>query len=660
MNWREFNTQYLNQEIYQLWQKLQCTIHSSDSTAPLPQLPKIEQPEGVPLPTLEILCKKFGLCEVERDVLLLCVAAEIDLSINQLLGQCSGDNETRFPTLHLALNLTSDPGIHAFNQESPIFYWNIVEVATSGHLISAPLKIQPWALQYILGYNYIPPNFVGALTPKRVDSPLESIPESYEDRATELLKLWTNASTPNRIVQLIGPDADANQHIAEMVCTHLRLSLYTIDLDTFLRLSLTDFNHWLLWWHRRAILQGHVLLIHDTGFLPPDRRATLVKDLTTILTTTLVFSSDKRQSDLAAPTIDIKPLTTFEQKAIWQDLLGETEPELPLETLAPALGPLVSHFNLNAATIHTICGRAIAHIEAEALNQPNEIKALLWQYCRTESRSNLEGLVERIEPKTTWNELVLTDESIGELRQIISTARRRDKVQSDWKMGGDSGRGMGLMGMFFGPPGTGKTTAAEIIALELGLDLYRVDVSQVSDKYIGETEKKLKKIFDESEKSGALLVFDEADSLIGKRTDVKDSKDRYANQSTSYLLQRMEAYIGIAILTTNLPHAIDAAFLRRMQFKVRFEYPTLEQRLEIWKRQFPKEAPIEGLSFQRLAQLNVSGAIIRNIAKAGAYLAADEVEGKQVIRMQHLLAAAWRECLKQGRPITDEEIRGWV
>jgi SpoVK/Ycf46/Vps4 family AAA+-type ATPase len=233
-------------------------------------------------------------------------------------------------------------------------------------------------------------------------------------------------------------------------------------------------------------------------------------------------------------------------------------------------------------------------------------------------------------------------------------------VQSDWKMGGNSGRGMGLMGIFFGPPGTGKTTAAEIIALELGLDLYRVDLSQVSDKYIGETEKKLKKIFDEAEKSGALLVFDEADALIGKRTDVKDSKDRYANQSTSYLLQRMEAYTGIAILTTNLPNAIDPAFSRRMQFKVRFEYPTLEQRLEIWKRQFPKEAPIEGLSFQRLAQLNVSGAIIRNIALAGAYLAADEVDGKQSIQMQHLLAAAWRECLKQGRPITDEEIRGWV
>jgi hypothetical protein len=663
MNWRDFNAQYLDREIFQLRQKIQQALSPSDPAEPIPSQPEVLQPESLPLPTLEVLCAKFGLSRLERDILLLCVAAETDFACSQLFTQISGSSKYPLPTIHLALNVSSYRGGFVFNQELPLFFWKIVDIVStaSGVLITAPLKIQPWALQYILGYNYTPPYFVGALTPKRVDSSLESIPESYGDRASELLKLWTeDPDNPSRIVQLCGPDADANQHIAEMVCTHLGRSLYTIDLDAFMRLSLTDFNHWLLWWHRRAILQGHVLLIHDTGFLPPDRRATLVKDLTTTLTTTLVFSSDKRQSDLAAPTIDIKPLTTFEQKAIWQDLLGETKPELPLDTLAPALSTLVSHFNLNAAIIHTICGRAIARIEAQALVEPQAINNLLWHYCRTEARSNLEGLVERIEPKTTWDELVLIDEATGILRRIISTARNRNKVQSDWKMGGNSGRGMGLAVLFFGPPGTGKTTAAEIIARELGLDLYRVDVSQISDKYIGETEKKLKKVFDEAEKSGALLVFDEADALIGKRTDVKDSKDRYANQSVSYLLQRMEQYRGLAILTTNLPNAIDSAFSRRMKFKVRFEYPTLEQRLEIWKRQFPQETPTEGLSFQRLAQLNISGAIIRNIALGGAFLAIDEEEGKQAIRMQHLLTAAWQECLKEGRPITDEEIRGWV
>jgi SpoVK/Ycf46/Vps4 family AAA+-type ATPase len=661
MNWRDFNTQYLNREIVLLQLKLQDFLSSPDSAELIPQPPEIDKPKDFLAPTLEILCTKFGLSEIEREILIMCVAAEISFSASKLLGQAIGNDKYPLPTLNLALALSPNPGIYVFNRNLPLFERKIVDAKSTGVLVTAPLKIYPWALQYILGYDYNPPEYLGALTPEEVDSPLESIPESYGERASELLSLWTeDAYTANRIVQLCGPDTEANQHIADMVCRHLGLALYTIDLDAFTCLDPNGFNDWLLWWHRRALLQKQVLLINCTDTLPPDRTMSLVKDLKKAISTYLIFSGSDRIPEVSAPTIDIKPLSPLEQKAIWQNLLSKIEAEVPTDTLTTPIGPLVSHFNLNAATIHTICGRASARIEAQDLTEPKEIKDLLWHYCRTESRSSLEGLVQRIEPKTTWDELVLTDESTGELHQIISTARTRNKVQGDWKMGGNSGRGTGLMGMFYGPPGTGKTTAAEIIARELGLDLYRVDLSQVSDKYIGETEKKLKKIFDEAEKSGAQLVFDEADALIGKRTDVKDSKDRYANQSTSYLLQRMEAYAGIAILTTNLPNAIDAAFSRRMQFKVRFEYPTVEQRFEIWQRQFPQEAPTEGLSFQRLAQLNVSGAIIRNIAPAGAHLAADEGDGQQVIRMQHLLAAARRECLKQGRPITDEEIRGWV
>jgi SpoVK/Ycf46/Vps4 family AAA+-type ATPase len=209
----------------------------------------------------------------------------------------------------------------------------------------------------------------------------------------------------------------------------------------------------------------------------------------------------------------------------------------------------------------------------------------------------------------------------------------------------------------YGPSGTGKTTAAEIIAHDLNLDLYRVDLSQVSSKYIGETEKNLKKVFAAAESSGAVLLFDEADSIIGKRSEVKDARDRYANQEVGYLLQAMENYSGLAILTTNLPNSLDTAFMRRIRFSIRFEYPTPEERAQIWKRNFPEMAPTLNLSYQRLAQLNVSGASIRNIAMGGAFVAAQD---DAPIQMKHILQAARAELLKLGRSITDQEIRGWV
>jgi SpoVK/Ycf46/Vps4 family AAA+-type ATPase len=178
----------------------------------------------------------------------------------------------------------------------------------------------------------------------------------------------------------------------------------------------------------------------------------------------------------------------------------------------------------------------------------------------------------------------------------------------------------------------------------------------VSDKYIGETEKNLAKVFDMAESSGALLLFDEADSIIGKRSEVKDSKDRYANQEVGYLLQRMEAYSGIAILTTNLPNAIDTAFMRRIKYSIRFEYPNPEQRVMIWGKAFPEKAPKEALPPQLLAQLNISGASIQSIAFSAAFLAAAE---NKPISMEHVLKATRAEYQKQGRTITDREIQGW-
>ena len=198
--------------------------------------------------------------------------------------------------------------------------------------------------------------------------------------------------------------------------------------------------------------------------------------------------------------------------------------------------------------------------------------------------------------------------------------------------------------------------AAEVLANELRLDLYRIDLACIVSKYIGETEKNLRRIFDKAEDGAAILLFDEADALFGKRSEVKDSHDRYANIEVSYLLQRMESYRGLAILTTNMRTSIDAAFLRRLRFVVEFPLPTSIQRSEIWRRIFPADAPTQGLDYDKLARLNIPGGNIRNIALCAAFLAA---EAGTPIRMSHIREAATVEYNKIERSLTESETGGW-
>jgi SpoVK/Ycf46/Vps4 family AAA+-type ATPase len=243
------------------------------------------------------------------------------------------------------------------------------------------------------------------------------------------------------------------------------------------------------------------------------------------------------------------------------------------------------------------------------------------------------------------------------LRQLAAHLRQRVRVYRDWGFGDRASRGLGVSALFSGESGTGKTLAAEVLASALDLDLYRIDLSSVVSKYIGETEKNLRRVFDAAEDSGAILLFDEADALFGKRSEVKDSHDRYANIEISYLLQRMEAYRGLAVLTTNLKNALDRAFQRRLRYVVHFPFPDSALRETIWRRVFPPQAPVGDLDFRKLAKLSPPGGNIRNIALNAAFLAA---ETTQPIEMTHLLAAARSESMKLERPLADTETRGWV
>ena len=286
-----------------------------------------------------------------------------------------------------------------------------------------------------------------------------------------------------------------------------------------------------------------------------------------------------------------------------------------------------------------------------------DIGPLLWEACRAETRRPLDSCAQRIETRARWEDIVLPDAQAWTLREIAAHVRQRARVYEAWGFASRGLRGLGITALFAGPSGTGKTLAAEIVARELSLDLYRIDLSRVVSKYIGETEKNLRRVFDAAEEGGAVLLFDEADALFGKRSEVRDSHDRYANIEVSYLLQRMEAYRGLAILTTNMRSALDAAFLRRLRFVVSFPFPDAQLRARIWARVFPPETPTEGLDYGKLARLNLAGGNIRNIALNAAFLAADRDEP---VRMAHLLQSARGEYLKLEKPLAEAEVGGWV
>lgn len=276
--------------------------------------------------------------------------------------------------------------------------------------------------------------------------------------------------------------------------------------------------------------------------------------------------------------------------------------------------------------------------------------------CRLQARLHLEGLGQRLESTVTWEDLILHQMQLRTLQEIAAHVRQRTKVCDSWGFRAKRSRGHGVSALFSGASGTGKTMAAEVLANELRLDLYRIDLNSVVSKYVGETEKNLRRVFDAAEDGGAILLFDEADALFGKRSEVKDSHDRYSNIEISYLLQRMEAYRGLAILATNMKEALDPAFLRRVRFVVQFPFPDAAQRAEIWRRILLENTPKEGIDIDRLARLSVAGGSIRNIAMNAALLAADADEP---IRMSHLLRAAQCEYARLQKSLTEAEIGGW-
>jgi hypothetical protein len=339
-------------------------------------------------------------------------------------------------------------------------------------------------------------------------------------------------------------------------------------------------------------------------------------------------------SDLGRQSIllDVAPPTAGERAEAWGHALRPgTSPE--------KVDALATQFALEVSEIGDI---------ALITTDPDEA----WRECRIRTRPRIDVLAQRLEPHVGWDDIVLPDGTRELLEQVADQIAHRTQVYERWDFASRVTRGLGVSVLFAGPSGTGKTMAAEVLAARLQLDLYRIDLSAVVSKYIGETEKNLRRLFDAAEGGGVILFFDEADALFGKRSEVKDSHDRYANIEINYLLQRMEAYRGLAILATNLRSALDTAFLRRLRFIMEFPFPGVAERRTIWQKSFPAASPVGPLDFDRLAQLPATGGMIRNIAVNAAFLAA--AAGTQ-ITMTLVLAAARTEFAKLELPIRERE-----
>jgi hypothetical protein len=598
---------------------------------------------------LERLAASFRLTSFEARILLLAAAMELDPSFGSLCAEAQGDPARPFPTLSLALAVLPDPHWSALAPGRPLRLWRLVEVGGGDQLVTSPLRIDERILHYLVGVPSLDERLRPVLRP--VEPPAR-LARSQEDAVRRIALLWSRRSGSRPpVVQLSGPDPAACRSVAAAAAAEVGMGLLALQAGDVPQ-GAVDRELVVRLWEREAVLTRSVLLVEcgedgvEAANEPARRLLGEVGGLAAV--------SSRHPFPLPQTSrvrVELPPLRAQEQEELWAGLLGPAA-----SRMNGAVERIAAHFRLGVEAVQAAWTQV--ELEDSVLPGPGEgdLEARLWHACRVQARPRLDDLAERIEPGPEWEDLVLPAPQKEILRQIAAGVAERPTVVERWGFGRGSRRGLGLTALFAGASGTGKTMAAEVLGRELRLDVYRIDLSRVVSKYIGETEKNLARVFDAADVGGAILLFDEADALFGKRTEVKDSHDRYANIEVSYLLQRMEAYRGLAILTTNMRSALDSAFLRRIRFVVQFPFPDAGARAEIWRRVFPPETPTEGLDPQRLARLDLAGGNIRNIALNAAFLAA---AAREPVRMEHLLRAARAEYAKLERPLTEAEVAGW-
>ncbi|MCF6231435.1 MAG: ATP-binding protein [Gammaproteobacteria bacterium] len=596
-----------------------------------------------PPPALLILAQRLGLSHFDQQVLMLCSAMALDTRFATLCAQAQDDLNRPYPTFALAFSLFDDPDWNALSPHAPLRHWRLLEINQPGAqpLTSAALGTDERIINYLKGLNYLDDRLMPLLDSMVFPLTDETLPPSQQLAADNILDYLkhSNGQKSVPVIELLGHDVASKHLIAGQVASVLGLSLQSMDIK-ILPSQMGDFETFTRLWQRESLLMPLALYIHIDGATDAEKmqlKRFLERSNGVVF---LDLEDAKTETVRNRFSVEINKPTPEEQQQLWAEALQGQANDQPQR--------LAEQFSFGQSEIRRLAQSALDEPTENEAALNSAIDKELWQACSIAARAGMEQLARRIDAKATWEQLVLPPEQTALLNQITDQVAQRNRVYSDWGFRQQMNRGLGINALFAGESGTGKTMAAEVIANALKLDLYRIDLSSVVSKYIGETEKNLRKLFDTAEDSGAILFFDEADALFGKRSEVKDSHDRYANIEINYLLQRIESYRGLAILATNMKSSLDKAFVRRLRFIVDFPFPGIEERTEMWQKVFPPETPIdENLDYQRLAKFNLTGGNIHSVALNAAFLAA---QNGSSVTMPLLLSAARIEYKKLERP----------
>ncbi len=622
------------------------------------------------------LTHRFALDDLDAQALLLAVAVEFDPRYGRLVGWLHDDVTRRRPTVGLALDLFADGiGTRLFNRrrfvDGALVTSGLVKVEDGPTLVERVLTPAPGLVRWLVGEPPIDPAARPAVTLCGVDAAVDETPPGLADHRDRLVAGVGRGE--RRLVAVSGPPGSGRQGFARAIAARLVRPLYVLDVEPLAELEeRPDFTRALDAAVLAARLDDAPLCLRRLDALDGGREPKQVAEQTarrravaqaladrgprlTVVTVAAPWHPQRPPPGL--PPVEqatIEALPVVGRVALWRAALGEgltdgspdgsdgSESD-PLDAIADAIAGVADAFRFPPGRIRAAA--TTAHGFARAAGRPLPDGEQLFRAARAHATPQLGQLARRVETAHDWDDLVLAADRRAQLEEVIVRVRHRTQVLERWGFGRKVVGERGTSALFVGPPGTGKTMAAALIAAETQRDLYRIDLSQIVSKYIGETEKHLERTFAEAEATDAALFFDEADALFGKRGDVKDAHDRYANIEVGYLLQRLERFPGLVILATNLRKNIDEAFLRRMDVIVDFPLPDVEQRARLWARIWPAAAPLaDDVDPADLAErFDVAGGHIRNIALSAAFAAA---EAGADIGLSHVISAARSEYKK--------------
>jgi MoxR-like ATPase len=617
------------------------------------------------------LGQTFELTPFDLDLLIMAIAPELDLRYERLYAYLQDDVTRRRPSVDLGFNLlcaSAAARIEARARvaaDAPLLRHRLLHLVADPNqphqpLLGRAMRADEQVLYFTLGRSTLDSRLASCATLVPAQRALASLaldPATRRALPLRAVRAMSEATLPPRLY-LHGPPGAGQRAAAEALANETGLPLLVVDLDRALR-SETPAEEIIRVGFREAWFRGSAILLTGCDSLRDESgrgaHERLLEEVAGSRVLTMLAGREAwalsghlpdRPTGVAVVPFPVPDAATRRQS--WEQALSaagvDVEPEV-VTTLAAQYRLTASHIAEAAASVRNRLDWMGGEVSA----------AELFAAARAQSGQDLAAFSRRIERVYRWGDLILPEDALVQLRELRDRAAQRERVLVEWGFDAVLALGRGICALFAGPSGTGKTMAADVLAGELELDLYKIDLATVISKYIGETEKNLERVFAAAESSNAVLFFDEADAIFGKRSEVRDAHDRYANIEIAYLLQRMEQYDGIAILATNLRENLDEAFLRRLHFIVEFPMPDEAHRERMWRQFLPSRAPVDGsIDYPFLArQFRLAGGNIKNIVLAAAYLAA--ASGDR-IGMPHLIRATWREHQKLGRLLSEVDI----